>query len=158
MNKFTLLSMLIYLTGCASISPSSEIKAPQVDSRQTVSDFVVALIQGGDKINSTLVTESVGYTKSTDPASLITGVLLKKGVSRVSELPANNREKALLVTWGISGTRKIGYLGAYSQEISILMRKADDLTIVYKCAAEGIGSTEADDIREAVFSCLSGLK
>lgn len=150
--------ILILLTGCASITPSIDIKPPQIDSRQSVNDFAIAIIQGGEKINSTLVTESVGYTKSTDPASLISGALLKKGVSRVFKIPDQNRDKLLLVTWGISGTRKIGMLGAYSMEVSILMRQANNLKVVYKCTAEGIGSTEADDIREAVFSCLSGLK
>jgi hypothetical protein len=158
MNKNTLAILLFLLTGCASVIPSSDIKPPQIDSRHSVTNYAMAIIQGGEKVNSTLVTESIGYTKSTDPASLISGVLLKNGVSRVYSAPDKNQDKLLLVTWGISGTRKIGMLGAYSQEVSILIRQADNLEIVYKCTAEGIGSTEADDIREAVFSCLSGIK
>ena len=158
MKKYISVLLMLLLTGCASINPSSVIKPPQIDSRKAVSNYAMAIIQDGQKINSALVTESVGYTKSTDPASLIAGVLLKNGVARIFKVPEANKDKLLLVTWGISGARKIGMLGAYSQEVSILMRRADNLDIVYKCTAEGIGSTDADDIREAVFSCLSGIK
>ncbi|MDT8383601.1 MAG: hypothetical protein RRB22_04230 [Gammaproteobacteria bacterium] len=157
MKKYALTLTVILLTGCASIAPSADIKPPHFESRHSVSNFAFAIIQDGETINSALITQSGGYTKSTDPASLISGVLLKMGVTRLFKVPDGNKDKLLLVTWGISGTRKIGMLGAYSQEITILMRKADNLDIVYKCTAEGIGSTEADDIREAVFSCLSGL-
>ncbi|PTQ82396.1 hypothetical protein [Nitrosomonas ureae] len=155
-----LLSIFLSLVvvGCATIYPASEIKPPSIESRHPVSNYAIAIIQESETINSTLVTTGVGYTKSTNPASLISGALLKRGVSRIYDIPDKNRDKLLLVTWGISGTRNIGILGDYSQEVSILMRQADNLSTVYKCTAEGIGSTEADDIREAIFSCLKGLQ
>ena len=159
MKQGILLGLIALLVGCGTVvetyNPSLGVSQPQIESHGSVSAYPLAMIEPG-----TTVVSSSGYTgeaKSTDPASLIAGALLKKGVTRVSEVPKDSLNKLILVSWGISGTRKIGMAGAYAMEVTILMRRASDLKLVYKCSAEGIGATEADDVREATFACLSGL-
>ena len=50
-----------------------------------------------------------------------------------------------------------GGLGGYTLEVTIILIDAKTYDTIYSCTAEGQGSTEADDIREAITRCLSGL-
>lgn len=155
--RIILLSLVCLISACASVMPSTDIREPQIQSAIPINSYVLAIINDGQAIHSAVASSGTAYTRSFDPDDAIAGVLLKHGISRIYEAPKTNLDKTLLITWGVSGSRNIGMLGAYSQEITILMRQADNSEVVYKCTAEGIGSTEADDIREATNSCLSGL-
>jgi len=155
--RIILLSLFGLLTGCASVMPSTDIREPKIESLKSIDWYALALINDGQAIHSAVSSGGTAYTRSFDPDDAIAGVLLKHGISRIYGAPKANLNKTLLVTWGVSGSRNIGMLGAYSQEITILMGQADNLEVVYKCTAEGIGSTEADDIRVATSSCLIGL-
>jgi hypothetical protein len=155
--KYLSLLGLILIGGCASVNPLGELKPPQVESYRSINNYELAIISGGNTVQSAVVSNKSGSTGSTDPNAIIAGVLLKKGVTRIYKAPDDNKNKVLLVTWVISGTRPIGLLGAYAQEITILMRQLDDKYLAYMCTAEGIGANKADDVREAAFSCLSGL-
>jgi hypothetical protein len=155
--RFALLIIVLWTAGCASIAPSTAIKAPTIQAIKPISNYSMAVINDAPPIQSAIATKDGAFTRTFDPDDAIAGILLKKGVSRVYDAPMILRDKILLVSWGISGSRNIGALGAYSQEVTILIRQMDNLDIVYKCTAEGIGTTEADDVREAVNSCLSGI-
>lgn len=148
MRVFYLILVLI-ISGCATISPSSNLRAPDIQSHKPISNYMLAIITDGDTI--------ISHSKSMDPDVAIAGVLLKKGITRIYKIPETNKDKSVLVTWGISGSRDIGLMGAYSQEVTILIRQMSNMEIVYKCTAEGLGSTDVDDIRNAIYSCLSEL-
>jgi hypothetical protein len=47
--------------------------------------------------------------------------------------------------------------GGYTIEVTIQFVSAKTNSLVCSCTAEGIGSTEADDIREAITRCLDKL-
>lgn len=96
-------------------------------------------------------------TSEINPANLIEGLLLKKGLVRVATVASGKPEQTLLLRWGISGRRSLPR-GGYTQEVTMLLFDAQSQQSAYKCTAEGVGSTEADDVREAITSCLSGLK
>ena len=95
-------------------------------------------------------------TQEINPANLIEGLLLKKGLVRVASVAAETQEQTLLLRWGISGRRELP--GAYIQEVTMLLLDAQSKQSAYKCTAEGLGATDADDIQKAIISCLSGLR
>ena len=59
------------------------------------------------------------------------------------------------MNYGESGKRNRG-LG-YTIEVTIQFISAKTHAPICSCTAEGQGETEADDIREAITRCLSGL-
>ena len=95
--------------------------------------------------------------KELNPGSLIEGLLLKKGLSRVPQASPAIQNRTLLVNYGQSGRRNVGIFGAYTLEVTIKLLKATTLEPVFFCTAEGMGSTEADDIRVAITRCLKGF-
>lgn len=98
-------------------------------------------------------------TRDVNPGQLIEGLLLKKGLVKIQEQSPQTAGKVLLAKYGVSGKRDIaGGFGGYAQEVTISLVDAQTLDQVFTCSAEGIGSTEADDIREAIFNCMSGLQ
>jgi hypothetical protein len=97
-------------------------------------------------------------TKEANPGSMIEGLLLKRGIISVSSVDNEKAGKTLIVRYGESGRRDIlGGLGGYTLEVTIMMIDASTDEIVYSCVAEGQGSTETDDIREAVHRCLADM-
>ena len=144
--------IFVILTGCA-LKPPTHIQTISLDKYQYM------LIEKSAGITS--IQASNGYASSRDvnPGSLIEGLLLKRGLIKVPSASPQTSGKLLLVNYGISGKRNIaGGLGGYAQEMTISLVDAERLSLVYSCTAEGIGSTEADDIREAIMNCMRGLK
>ena len=92
------------------------------------------------------------------PDDLIEGILLKKGIVRLNELPEQERENYLISKFAISGKRSVNFGMGYTMEVTIILMNAKTLDIVYSCTAEGIGSTEVDDVRSAIINCMSSLK
>ena len=96
-----------------------------------------------------------GYTKSINPADIISGILLKNGYVRVAEIKEENKSKTMVVNYGESGRRNVN-LG-YSIEVTIQFTNAETQNPIVICVAEGQGSTEADDIRKAINRALEPL-
>jgi len=94
-------------------------------------------------------------SKSVNPSDVITGILTKEGFIRLPELKTELTGETLIVNYGESGRRNRG-LG-YTIEVTIQFISAKSNTLVCSCTAEGQGETEADDIRQAITRCLSGL-
>jgi len=95
-------------------------------------------------------------SKELDPGALMEGLLLKRGLVRVSEVEAA-RPGTLLLRWGVSGKRNLALGLGYAQEVSIALVDARSLEAVFSCTGEGIGDTEVDDIRDAIAACLSSM-
>ena len=93
--------------------------------------------------------------KTVNPVDVISGILLKEGYIRIPELKTWLLDKTIIVNYGESGKRNTG-LG-YTLEVTIQFISAKTHKPIGSCTAEGIGDTEADDIREAITRCLSGL-
>ncbi len=67
-----------------------------------------------------------------------------------------NSEKTIIVNYGQSNKRNIGILG-YALEVTIQLLDSKTYKLIAQCTAEGMGSTEADDIRIAIDRCLKSL-
>ena len=97
-------------------------------------------------------------SKEINPSSIIEGILLKKGLISTNTISPEAKDKTLIVKYGESGRRDVaGGLGGYTLEVTLVILAAKTDEVVYSCVAEGQGSTEVDDIREAIHRCLSGL-
>lgn len=160
-NNCTFLLLLSVLaSGCASL------KEPEITKRGEINvySFVVlpnaaslSSISGGVYGNQYGVYGS-SSSKEINPSNIIEGILLKRGLISTDAVTSENKDKTLIVKYGESGRRDVaGGLGGYALEVTIAIVTAKTNEVVYSCVAEGQGSTEVDDIREAIHRCLSGL-
>ena len=98
---------------------------------------------------------SSSTTRSVNPSDVIAGMLIQKGYVILPELNPELAKETLIVNYGESGRRNRG-LG-YTIEVTIQFISAYTHEIFCSCTAEGQGSTEADDIRQAIKRVLDGL-
>lgn len=94
-------------------------------------------------------------TRSVNPSDIIAGILIQKGYVILPEIKPELAKETLIVNYGESGRRNRG-LG-YTIEVTIQFISADTNQMICSCTAEGQGSTEADDIRQAIKRALDGL-
>lgn len=152
----TILLALISLSGCASMRPATITKTE--DSVYNYRYFHVT--QTGDYTGSTGVYGNQygvygGITKSTNPASIISGILFKNGFVQVNEIKPDKAAETMIVSFGETGRRNVN-LG-YSIEVTIQFVSASTQNLVCSCTAEGQGDTEADDVRKAIERALKPL-
>ena len=144
--------------GCASLQPklrpATSVKNASINGYTYiyVSQTNSLTSSSGYTINGDLLSSS----KTVNPADLITGILIKEGLIRLPELKPELAEETLIINYGESGKRNTG-LGGYTLEVTIQLSSAKTSSLVCSCTAEGQGSTEADDIRQAITRCLNEL-
>ena len=91
-------------------------------------------------------------TKSVNPSDVINGYMMKKGFIRLSEIKPEIGDQTLLIAYGESG-RHPNLLG-YSTEVTIQFLNAKTNEVVAIVTGDGMGDTEADDIRKAILNCM----
>lgn len=101
-------------------------------------------------------TYSSSYTQQTNPSDIITGFFMKKNFIIVNEI--RSPENTIIINYGQSGKRDIAGGIAYTLEVTIQLLDAKTHKLIFQCSAEGMGSTEADDIRTAINRCLESLQ
>jgi len=149
---------VLFVSGCS-------LKKPMYKNYETkASEFQFVAIPNTSSINSSTSTYysnqyggygGSGVSKQLNPSSIIEGILLKKGYTSVSEITDTIKDKTLIVKYGQSGRREV-FMG-YTLEVTMKLISAKTMEPVFMCTAEGLGSTEVDDIREAITRCLDGL-
>lgn len=159
--KFVLIiSFIISVSGCAVL------KKPSISKTGSVNDYQYALIPQSNSMNASsaavygnqygIYGASTG--KEVNPSATIEGILMKRGIIGIHEIRPDFEDKTLVVRYGESGKRIVaGGLGGYTLEVTIMLLNARTYMPVYSCTAEGQGSTEVDDIREAIHRCLSEI-
>lgn len=154
LNVFGFFSLHFFITSCASLKPPTSIHKGKVE------DYKYIYITPTSSLSSSSGTSIAGQyyssTKSVNPSDVITGILSKEGFIRLPELKAEHTNETLIVNYGESGKRSTG-LGGYAIEVTIQFVSAKSNTLVCSCTAEGQGTTEADDIRQAITRCLTEL-
>ncbi len=96
------------------------------------------------------------YSKSINPSEIIAGRFMKHGFVMIPEIDAAQKAHTLVVNYGESGRKNRG-LGAYSIEVTIQLLDAATYELICSSTAEGMGETEADDIRKATIKCLDAI-
>ena len=142
-------------------SCSYKLLQPTVINKGDINQYSYFFIQPTETLTSgTGGTDYFGnyYSKqkSINPADIITGFLVKKGFVKLFKIDKELLNKTLIVTYGESGRRNVGF-GGYTIEVIIQLIDGQMNSLVTSCVAEGIGSTEADDIRIAINRCLSSI-
>jgi len=145
-------SLLIF--SCAPLKPVTTTKNDSIKNYKYVyiSQTKSLTSSSGASINGQYYSTS----NSVNPSDVITGILAKEGFILIPELKKELARETLIVNYGESGKRKTG-LGSYTIEVTIQFVSSESSSLICSCTAEGRGSTEADDIRQAITRCLEGL-
>ncbi len=148
-------SIMIY--SCAPLKTPTIIKNDKIEEYKYIFILPTGILtsSAGGVYGGNYSVYGSTTTKSVNPGDVITGILSKKGFIRLPELKLELAEETLIVNYGESGRRNRG-LG-YTIEVTIQFISTKSNKLICSCTAEGQGSTEADDIRQAITRCLSGL-
>ena len=146
--------------GCASLYPLQPVSVIENSPIRTYQYVVIAPTNTLTSSTAGLYGNNYGVygaatSKSINPADVIKGSLVKSGFIVLPEVKSELLNETLIVNYGESGRRNLG-LG-YSIEVTIQFISAENSSLISSCSAEGIGETEADDIRIAIRRCLNAL-
>jgi len=149
---------ILLINGCAVLEKPTIKKYGEIDKYQFVVIPTTKTLNSsaGGVIGNQYGVYGASQSNEISPSSLIEGLLLKKGIISIDNITPEIINKTLIVKYGESGKRDVmGGLGGYTLEVTIKIISAKNLEPVFLCTAEGQGSTEADDLREAIIRCLS---
>ena len=162
-SPISFLILIIYLNSCSILTkplePAKLVPASSIVNSSIYNYNYIYLT------STSSVTSSSGYMlegqyystgKTVVPSDIITGILTKEGFIRLPEIKPELIDYTLIVNYGESGKRSTG-LGGYTLEVTIQFVSAKSSSLVCSCTAEGRGTTEADDIRQAISRCLDEL-
>jgi predicted extracellular nuclease len=152
--------MLLFIS--ILISSCAILKAPVITKNSSLADYKYAFIPATNSLTSgtgaTYGGQYYSSNKTVNPSDVIAGILMKEGFILVPEIKPELADKTVIVNYGESGRRNVvGGIGGYTIEVTINFVSAKTYEPVCSCTAEGQGSTEADDIRQAITRCLKGL-
>ncbi len=136
------------------------LKEPEVIIKQNIMDYKYIVINSTESINSSAGSTVNGsyysVSKTVNPKDFIAGNLIKKGFIILPTIQEEFLENTAIVNYGEVGRRNIaGGLMGYTIEVSIQFIDAKTKEIICVSTAEGIGTTESDDIREAITRALN---
>ena len=94
-------------------------------------------------------------SKSINPADVISGILIKNGFTLIPELDDDLKDRTIIINYGETGRRNVFW--GYTIEITLQILSADTLEVLCTTTAEGMGSTEADDIRIAITRAMEAI-
>ena len=146
----------ILVNSCAVLKP------PVITKNYSIGEFKYVFIPATSNLTSgtgaTYGGQYYSSSKTVNPSDVISGILMKEGFISLPQIKQELADKTLIVNYGESGRRYIaGGLGGYTMEVTIKFISAKTYETICSCTAEGQGATEADDIRQAITRCLSGL-
>jgi hypothetical protein len=155
--KILAIALSIFAAGCAPLKQVSFAKNDKIENYKFVyiSPTKSLTSSSGSVYGGNYGLYGETTSKSVNPSDVISGILIKNGFIQLPELKSELTDETLIVNYGESGRRNRG-LG-YTIEVTIQFLSAKTHTPVFSCTAEGQGETEADDIRQAITRCLTGL-
>ena len=142
------------LTSCVTLRPASVILKKDISSYTYVYVPSTQTVHG-----STAITVSgmvLPYSQSVNPRDVIAGVLSKRGYVILNELDERFRQETIIVNYGESDRRNVGLRG-YTIEVTLQFVSAATGELLCTTTAEGCGSTEAADVKQAVTRALQAL-
>ena len=154
-NFFILFSIFVLsFTSCVTLKDAevtktkdlNEYKYIIVNSTETLNSSVGATVYGGGYFST---------GKSVNSGDVISGYLIKKGFVILKEKENDLINKTLIVNYGESGRRDVFW--GYTTEVTIQFLTANTNEVVCVTTAEGIGDTEADDIKKAITRALDAV-
>lgn len=159
MKKIVLFLLVLVATACGSLQPTTCTVQPNFYKYRYVYIMPTGSVTGSTEIyNIDRNHVSGGVTKTTNPADLMSGYLMQKGFTVVPQLDQNKLSETLVLSYGETGHRSVGFLWLFdATSIIIQFRDAQTNELVASAEAEDYGSTEADNIRYAIRSALDAI-
>ncbi len=163
LHMYTLKKLALVICIILSMNACAPLRTPVIVKNSPIEMFKYVYISPTKELTSSTGSTYGGQygiygsstTKSVNPCDVIAGILIQKGYVILPELNSELTKETLIVNYGESGRRNRG-LG-YTIEVTIQFISAYTHEIICSCTAEGQGSTEADDIRQAIMRALDGL-
>ena len=163
LHMYTLKKLALVICIILSMNACAPLRTPVIVKNSPIEMFKYVYISPTKELTSSTGSTYGGQygiygsstTKSVNPCDVIAGILIQKGYVILPELNPELAKETLIVNYGESGRRNRG-LG-YTIEVTIQFISAYTHEIICSCTAEGQGSTEADDIRQAIMRALDGL-
>lgn len=147
MKKVSSIVLLVFvINGCGSVV-LEPVQASKLQDTSIYKYVIVGQTQILTSGQRTVYSDSI--SKSINPADVISGILMKKGFVILS---SPNHKPTLLVRYGQGDKRNVG--SGYTLGVAIQMLDSKTHDLVFTCSAEGLGETEADDVRQAIERCL----
>lgn len=150
---FTLSVLCLALTSCVTLQPATVIKNGNIKNYKYI--YISQTKSLTSSIGTSINGQYYSTSKSVNPRDVIVGILVKEGYILIPELKDEISGETLIINYGESGRRSTG-LGSYTIEVTIQFTSSTN-SLVCSCTAEGQGSTEADDIRQAITRCLNKI-
>lgn len=155
--------LILAACGTLMLGACAPLRVPVIVKNASVEMFKYAYISPTKELTSSTGSTYGGQygifgsstTKSVNPSDIIAGILIQIGFIIVPEIKSELAKETVIINYGESGRRNRG-LG-YTIEVTIQFISADTNQMICSCTAEGQGSTEADDIRQAIKRALDGL-
>lgn len=161
--KAYIISLFLLAFSCSFFTSCRVLKTPVIVQHSSIDKYKYVYVTPTTELTSSaggtygnqygLYGSSI--TKTINPSDVIAGEFIKRGYIIVPEIKEGFIDKTMIVNYGESGRRNRG-LG-YTIEVTIQMISAETHELIYVCTAEGQGSTEADDIRQAIVRALDAL-
>jgi hypothetical protein len=154
----TIIIFSIILQSCGPLKPVTVVKNKPIENFKYIyiSPTKSLTSSSGGVYGGDYGLYGSSTSKSVNPSDVISGILTKQGFIRLPELKDDLINETLIINYGESGRRDRG-LG-YTIEVTIQFVSGKSNELISSCTAEGQGETEADDIRQAITRCLSGLQ
>lgn len=145
--------LCVVFESCTTLQPASVIKNDDIGNYQYL------LITGTSSLTSGVGQNISGIyyseSKSVNPRDIISGHMAKRGFVILPEADEKLSDRTLIVNYGESGRRDVFW--GYTTEVTIQFISPVTKRLLFSATAEGIGSTEADDIKEAITRALDAL-
>jgi hypothetical protein len=145
---------LISLNGCTSLRPPTSVKNGSIFGFKYM--YITPTGSLTSSSGATISGQYYSSSKTVNPSDVISGILTKEGLIRLPELQTELSSETIIINYGESGKRSTG-LGGYTIEVTIQFISSKNNSLICSCTAEGQGSTEADDIRQAITRCLGEI-
>lgn len=154
MRRLIILISSVLIISCSPLKQATTIKNDSIENYKYIfiSQTTSLTSSSGGSINGQYYSTS----KSVNPSDVITGILAKEGFILIPDLKKELARETLIVNYGESGRRNTGF-GSYTIEVTIQFVSSESNSLICSCTAEGRGSTEADDIRQAIIRCLTSI-
>lgn len=163
MKSFKFLSIiccLFLLSSCASLQPAIATKHTPLDGYRYVYITPTSGLTSstGSVYGGNYGVYGSSVSKSVNPSDIIAGYMMRKGYVQVPEIKPELASQTLIINYGETGRRDIwGGLLGYTIQVTLQFLSAQTHDVVCTSTAEGMGSTEADDIRIAINRALDEL-
>lgn len=153
---------LLLFSGCYSLLEPTVNYQAQGESLRDFSYVYIPSTGVKSSSNTSYIyttTGAIPYSqqRSVNPSDLISGYFIKKGYVIAPTLDPAIKDRTLIVSYGETGTRPVGILGSYTTEITMQFISGKTSNLICTATAEGIGDTEADDVRQAIKRALDAV-